>query len=148
MSSKIHHGSWSLRTVLTVVLSVLGVVAVYGATVYFKSSPDNWSTNNQIQTLTSNVSVEWDKQFIDLTAKGGYEPRNTIAKANMSTTLKVLTNDSYGCETAMVIPSLGRKGRLDPSATTTVDIPPQEPWTTLQGMCSMGMYRFAINFVK
>jgi len=59
--------------------------------------------------LTSNVSVEGDKQFIDLTAKGGYEPRNTVAKANMSTTLKVLTNDSYGCETAMVIPSLGWK---------------------------------------
>lgn len=55
------------------------------------------------------MSVEGDKQFIDLTAKGGYEPRNTVAKANMSTTLKVLTNDSYGCETAMVIPSLGWK---------------------------------------
>lgn len=85
-------------------------------------------------------------QMIELTAKGGYFPRVQAAKANMPTTLRVKTNSTFDCSSAFLIPSLGVREMLPPSGNTDIVIPPQAPGTKLSGTCSMGMYRFDVEF--
>lgn len=99
-----------------------------------------------VEQSGSNVVVENGVQVIDLTAKGGYQPRSTIASADMPTVLRVSTNATFDCSSALTIPSLGYAKNLPPSGVTEIDIPSQPSGTTLQGMCSMGMYKFSIAF--
>ena len=95
---------------------------------------------------SSNVKVEEYMQTIEISAKGGYEPKLTVAKANLSTVIKFNTDSTYDCSVAVVIPSLNYHTRLPLTGSTTLDLPPQQPGTELQGMCSMGMYSFKIKF--
>lgn len=94
----------------------------------------------------SNVRIENGAQVVAVTAKGGYAPSNSVAKANTETVLQVTTRGTFDCSSALVIPSIGYRTNLPPSGVTNIAIPPQKPGTVLQGTCSMGMYNFAINF--
>ena len=94
----------------------------------------------------SHVSIVDGTQVIAIDAKGGYAPRNTTAKANMPTTLNIKTNGTYDCSSSVSIPSLGYRTNLPPSGITPVEIPPQPAGTTINGVCAMGMYHFAVNF--
>ncbi|MBP6860161.1 MAG: hypothetical protein KBC38_01195 [Candidatus Pacebacteria bacterium] len=93
-----------------------------------------------------NVSVVDGKQIIEIGAKGGYSPRETIAKADIPTVLRVATKGTFDCSSALTIPAIGYQNSLPPSGTTDIEIPPQKPGTTLQGLCAMGMYNFSIKF--
>lgn len=86
------------------------------------------------------------KQFIDITAKGGYSPRVVVAKAGMPTTIRMTTNGTYDCSATVVIPKLSYRQFLQPSGTATIDIPADQATGTLQGLCGMGMYNFQIRF--
>ena len=94
----------------------------------------------------NNVSVVDGKQIITINAKGGYSPRTTNAKADMPTVIKMETNGSFDCSSALSIPSLGYRNNLPPSGETLIDVLPQKAGTKLQGICAMGMYNFTINF--
>ena len=84
---------------------------------------------------------------ITLYAKNdGYEPRELIAPANQQVTLNIITQDTYSCSLAFVIPSLNVQLILPPSGTTSLDIPPQKPGTVIPFSCSMGMYTGKITF--
>jgi len=107
---------------------------------------DRGSSDGVTQQDVNNVSVINGKQIIEIDAKGGYTPRITSAKAGLPTTLKVSTRGTFDCSSALVIPSLGYRNNLPPSGKTLVEIPPQDSGTTLQGLCSMGMYNFQIQF--
>ena len=85
-------------------------------------------------------------QVIDITAKGGYAPRVITASAKMPTTLRVHTKGTFDCSSSLVIPSIGYRGNLPPSGTTDIPIPAQPSGSTLQGVCGMGMYSFAVRF--
>jgi len=108
---------------------------------------DEWNQGTGVKT-TPNVRIEWDTQYIDLTAKWGYSPSKTVAKADIPTVLTVATKASYGCETEITIPSLSRNERLEPTWTKSVQIDAQPAWKVLEWMCGMGMYRFSVSFVK
>jgi plastocyanin domain-containing protein len=107
-----------------------------------------FTTKGKADTPTAqNVSINAEgHQIIDLTAKGGYSPSRTIAKAGVPTTLKVHTKGTFDCSSALVIPSLDVQTALTPSGVKEIEIPPQEPGATIEGSCSMGMYGFAIAF--
>ena len=94
----------------------------------------------------SNVNIIDGKQIITISAKGGYAPRVTTAKADMPTVIKIDTKGTFDCSLALVIPSLGYRNNLPPSGETLIDIAPQKAGTKLQGLCAMGMYSFLINF--
>ena len=94
----------------------------------------------------SNVSMEDGKQVITISAKGGYSPKLTSAKANAPTVIKMVTKNTYDCSSSLIIPQLNVTTSLEPSGTTTLTIPSQAPGTTLRGLCGMGMYRFEITF--
>ncbi len=93
-----------------------------------------------------NVSIVDGKQIIEINAKGGYLPRNSIAKANTPTAIKIITQGTFDCSSAVVIPSLGYRRNLPPSGETFIQIPPQKEGVTLQGLCAMGMYNFSVKF--
>ncbi len=94
----------------------------------------------------NNVAVVDGVQVIDIIAKGGYSPRLTMAKAGMPTVLKMNTRGTFDCSSALVIPAVNYREFLPPSGVTEITIPPQEAGSKIEGLCSMGMYSFVLNF--
>ncbi len=124
-------------------LSILiSVLALGGMVVVMQK---NSSSQEKIPS-GSNVAIVDGVQTIVITAKGGYTPRTSIAKANVPTRIAVNTNGTFDCSSSLVIPSLNIQKDLPPSGTTSVDIPPQQAGTSLQGLCGMGMYQFTMKF--
>ncbi len=94
----------------------------------------------------NNVSFTEGKQIVAITAKGGYSPKVSEARADMPTVLRIKTNGTFDCSSALTIPSIGYRENLPPSGTTDIEILPQKSGTIMQGICSMGMYHFVVNF--
>jgi plastocyanin domain-containing protein len=84
-------------------------------------------------------------QVVTVNAKGGYSPEAQTAKAGVPTVLKVVTNGTYDCSTALRVPSLGVSKRLPPTGETLISLGTPAAGR-LQGTCSMGMYSFEIEF--
>ena len=95
---------------------------------------------------SGNVTVVDGKQIITISAKGGYSPRVTSAAAGLPTVIKMDTQGTFDCSSALIIPSLSYQKYLPPSGETLIDVPPQKAGAKLQGLCSMGMYNFTVNF--
>ena len=96
--------------------------------------------------LPTNVSSVAGKQTIEISAKGGFSPRATTAKADTPTTLKIKTSGTFDCSSSVSIPKLGYQTNLPSTGETVVDVPPQKAGSTLTGLCAMGMYSFTIRF--
>ncbi len=94
----------------------------------------------------NNVSMVDGKQIIEISAKGGYSPRNTVAKAGLPTILRMKTNGTFDCSGALVIPAIQYQENLPMSGTTDIDLPAQTAGKTLQGLCAMGMKNFTVKF--
>lgn len=103
-------------------------------------------SNNTVSQSADNVSVVDGKQIITIDAKGGYSPKVTTAKAGVPTIIKVATNGTFDCSSALTIPSLGYRQNLPPSGETEIEVPSQKAGTTMRGLCAMGMYNFSVNF--
>jgi plastocyanin domain-containing protein len=86
------------------------------------------------------------RQFIDITARGGYSPRLISAKAGVETVVRVTTKDTYDCSVSLVIPKLDYRKFLGSSGTEEIVIPAEKAKGTVSGTCSMGMYSFKIVF--
>lgn len=93
----------------------------------------------------NNVSIVDGRQIIEIRAKGGYQPRRSVAQAGIPTIIRFNTNGTFDCSAAIRIPSLGINRVLPQSGTTDIDIGSQQV-LTLQGMCGMGMYPFEVEF--
>lgn len=106
-----------------------------------------WDPQGAATATSDNVSIENGKQFIDLTAKGGFSPRKTIAQAGLPTVLKVTTDGTYDCSASINIPDQSVRQLLPATGTTEIDLGTPEEMV-LQGTCSMGMYRFEIDFTS
>lgn len=99
----------------------------------------------QNEPTANNVSIVDGQQIIDITAKGGYTPRTTTAKAGIPTIIRFHTTGTFDCSSYIRIPSMNISKNLP--STGTVDIPVADPKAgALIGMCGMGMYPFQVNF--
>jgi plastocyanin domain-containing protein len=85
-------------------------------------------------------------QEISIVARGGYTPNKIQAKANLPAKLILQTQNTFDCSASIVIPKLSFQKLMKPSEKVEVDIPAQNPGTSITGLCSMGMYRFDIDF--
>lgn len=126
---------------LPMILSVLVGVLVIGGAVVFSQKPEG---SGQV---VQNVSMEGEKQIIEIDAKGGYSPKLTAAKAGVPTVLRLKTNGTYDCSSAVTIPSIGFRKNLEAAGVTEVEIPANVAQGTLEGVCSMGMYSFSVKFL-
>ena len=108
----------------------------------------NYSSSNNNDSLGidgDNVSVVDGIQIITLRARGGYQPRNSVAKAGIPTVIRFVTNNTYDCSSFVRFPSLNILKTLPPTGTTDVNIGSQEA-ISLKGSCGMGMYTFQVDF--
>lgn len=105
-------------------------------------------SNNNTQSENNNVvvKIEGNKQVLDLRVRGGYSPNVINAKANTPSILRMTTQNSFDCSTAVVISKLQYRTNLPYTGTTDLEIPAQPAGTTIDGNCSMGMYFFKIVF--
>jgi plastocyanin domain-containing protein len=129
------------RRVLNIVIAVICAPLILGGILFLirSGAQDKDGT-------ASNVKMVDGRQIIDVTAKGGYQPAMTTAKAGVPTVLRVRTSGTFDCSSALVVPQLNVSKNLPPAGVTEVPIPAQESGAVVQAMCSMGMYNFAIKF--
>lgn len=129
----------------TTVIAVVAAVLIVGGALVYASTRD--SQQAQQAAPANNVTVVDGKQIIDLTAKGGYSPLQSVAKAGMPTILRVSTKGTFDCSSALRIPSMDISRNLPQSGSTEIDLGTPQ-LGTLQGTCGMGMYPFEISFTS
>ena len=129
-----------MKSTLISILSA--AVLICGAIVLSQSksisSGDNSASEN-------NVTIVDGKQIIEIRAKGGYQPRISLAKAGIPTILRFNTSGTFDCSSSIRIPSLNISKILPQTGVTDIDLGTQKVGT-LQGTCGMGMYPFEIDF--
>ncbi len=124
----------------TIISIIAAVVLIGGAFILTKGNNDNAPV-----VAAKNVSIVDGKQIIEISAKGGYQPRKSIAKAGIPTIIRFNTNGTFDCSSSVRIPSLNISKSLPQSGATDIDIGSGQ-LGTLQGSCGMGMYLFEIDF--
>ena len=131
-----------MKTKIILIIIIVLSAFIIGMIFFLKDNSPKETSNQPL----NNVSVVDGKQIISITAKGGYFPRITNAKADIPTTIKLNTKATFDCSSAIVIPGINYRSYLPPSGETIIDIPPQKAGSSMNGTCSMGMYGFVINF--
>ena len=132
------------ESISTTNLLLVGIL-VFGAVIaYLLFSLGKSPSNNP--GIGGSVTEVDGKQYIDITAKGGFFPNTITAKSNIDSVLRVNTQNTFDCSSALVIPSLNYRTNLPATGSTEIQIPSQAPGSELNGMCAMGMYRFKIKF--
>lgn len=124
------------------VISILAAAVLIGGA--FALTSEN--SNSDADTLSvNNVTVVDGKQIIEISAKGGYQPRKSIAKAGIPTIIRFNTTGTFDCSSSVRIPSMDISKILPQTGVTDIDIGNQKV-STLQGTCGMGMYPFEVEF--
>lgn len=132
------------NTIISIIISVaLIIFAIVLTSGRVNNESDN--TKNEQKIPINNVSIVDGKQIIEITAKGGYTPRKSIAKAGIPTILRFNTNGTFDCSSSVRIPSMNIFKSLPQRGTTDIDLGTQKAGT-LNGSCGMGMYPFEISF--
>jgi len=125
---------------MTILGIVIAIVLVGGAVLLTRGKSSKNAT-----APANNVTVVDGKQIIEIHAKGGYQPRKSIAKAGIPTVLRFDTNGTFDCSASVRIPSLNINKVFPQTGTTDIDLGTQTVGT-LQGTCGMGMYPFEVDF--
>jgi sulfite exporter TauE/SafE len=146
---------WFMRFVAVVVL-VLGILSVNSGLNLAGISPLNGrqfrSQTDLDSPRTESIAAIPELQTtgpntITLKAENnGYHPRELHAPAGTDLILNLVTNNTFSCSRAFVIPSLNTEVMLPATGTVPIGIPPQEKGTQMQFTCSMGMYTGIIVF--
>lgn len=124
----------------TVLSIIIAIILIGGAIVLANNSRGTDSTAN-----ANNVSIVDGKQIIEITARGGYKPRNSVAKAGIPTIIRFETSGTFDCSSSVRIPSLNIFKSLPQSGSTDIDVGTQSVGK-LVGSCGMGMYPFEVEF--
>ena len=125
------------------IIITLGLVIGMGI-LFIGGSKSN--TNSDGVESVQNVEIRDGIQYVTIDAKAGYSPEVSTAKAGIPTKLIVRTNGTYDCSASLVIRSVGYQKILPQTGEETIDIGTPQIGQPLQGLCSMGMYNFLINF--
>ncbi|MEP7162573.1 MAG: cupredoxin domain-containing protein [Candidatus Moraniibacteriota bacterium] len=127
-----------------VIFGVLIVVGFIGVGWLMLSSNSGAPSPASSGTTGGNVSIVNGQQVIEITAKGGYLPRVSNAKAGIPTILRFNTKGTFDCSSQVRIPSMKISKSLPSSGTTDIALGELQPGV-LNGTCGMGMYPFEID---
>lgn len=122
--------------------ALLSSLIIFMFAVIIGGESDSITKNNSIGA----PKVENGRQIIEIRAKGGYTPGETVAQANIPSLIRIKTQATFDCSASLLIPALGFRTFLPSSGVTDVPVPAQKPGTTLTATCGMGMYSFRIQF--
>lgn len=123
---------------------IIGMILIGGGIVFWKGYSGGVADGSA--GTQNNVELSGEKQIVTITAKGGYTPRISRAKADTPTILRMVTKGTFDCSIALRIPALEYSQNLEPNKSIDIEIPPQKAGTSISGFCSMGMYNFRIDF--
>lgn len=132
------------KSITIAIAIIIGSAFIGGALAL--SGQNTTATPAKTGQSQNNVTVEEGKQIVTISAKGGYLPRVTEAKADMPTILRVSTNGTFDCSASLNIASMNYQKNLPATGVTDIEIPAQKAGSTFEGLCGMGMYRFEIAF--
>lgn len=121
----------------------IGFVVILGVIFIGGQKTGNNSDSGQI---IENSEIKDGIQYVVITARGGYFPRMSSAKAGVPTKLVVKTTGTYDCSTSLVIRSIGYQKVLPQKGEEIIDLGVPKTGESLIGTCSMGMYNFSIQF--
>ena len=127
----------------TIISIIVGLAIIGGAIVLAIGGKND--TANTPSVSGDNVSIVNGKQIIDLRARGGYEPRRSVAESGLPTSIKFKTAGTFDCSSSVRIPSLKISKYLPQTGSTEIDIG-TSTLGLLRGSCGMGMYPFEIDF--
>ncbi len=141
------HKPNNMSTIIVMVSIIVIVIGVFGIMAFLNKGQSSSGNPQQakLENAVNNVSMKDGKQVIEILAKGGYSPKQSIAKAGVPTVIKFKTNGTYDCSSALRMPSLNISKNLPGSGETEIEIGSREVGK-LAGTCSMGMYFFEIDF--
>jgi plastocyanin domain-containing protein len=125
----------------SIIISIIVAVVIIGGAFFITRNGDQ----NGQANVKNNVNIVDGKQIIEIRAKGGYSPLQSVAKAGVPTILRFNTSGTFDCSSAVRIPSMGISKTLPNSGVTDIDLGNQQVGV-LNGTCGMGMYPFEIEF--
>lgn len=126
---------------------IITLALVVGIGIVFLGGSGSKSSDGTASTqATQNVEVKDGVQYITIDAKGGYSPKVSTAKGDIPTKLVLNTDATYDCSASLAIRSVGFQKVLSPTGQEVIDIGTPKAGEPLKGVCSMGMYNFAVNF--
>lgn len=85
-------------------------------------------------------------QYVKIKAKAGYTPEISSAEGGLPTKLIVTTEESFDCSAALIIRSIDYKKILPQTGEEIIDLGTPKEGDSIEGVCSMGMYSFVVNF--
>ncbi len=125
---------------ITIISVIIGIALIGGVFMLGKGGG-----TTVVASYPNNVSIVDGIQIVEITARGGYQPRKSVAKAGVPTVIRFDTNGTFDCSSSVRIPSLNISKILPQSGSTDIDIGTGQ-LGILEGMCGMGMYQFNIEF--
>lgn len=121
---------------------IISIALIIGAVIFV----DGRESDKTVEPVDAgNVSIENGVQIVEITARGGYQPRVTVAKAGVPTIVRFNTRGTFDCSSSVRIPSMNISKFLPQTGSTDIDLGVRKVGT-LSGSCSMGMYPFSIEF--
>jgi len=102
-------------------------------------------STNKGNRSAGNVETKDEVQHVTINVGGGYTPQISTAVAGVPTKLIMKSNGTFDCSAFLVIPDMNYRATLPRTGETEIDLGTREVGT-LNGLCSMGMYNFTINF--
>ena len=126
----------------TITSIIIAIIFIGGAIIIVNKN----SVNSEVNIPINNISMIDGKQIIEINAKGGYQPRKSVAKSNIPTIIRFNTNNTFDCSSLVVIPSMSIRKYLPQSGSADIDIGTKEKGR-LVGSCGMGMYPFEVEFI-
>lgn len=134
-----------MKNLVTLVLVVLAVIGLFLILRKDKPQVRQNQSINYTKAPAQNVSIVDGIQIIEIRARGGYSPRQSVAKAGLLTVIRFDSKGTFDCSASVRIPSLRISQSLDFSGSTDIDIGTPKVGL-MKGSCSMGMYPFEIDF--
>ncbi len=141
---------WFMRFVAVVLLgfglvSINNGLVLIGSPIAITNPEIALSSSKQVSSQQAAPSVP--NTLLTLSAvNSGYLPRTLYAKADAEILMNVVTQGTYSCARALVIPYLRYETVLPETGTISIHIPPQPVGTVIRFSCSMGMYTGKIVF--
>lgn len=136
----------NIYIIISLALTVGIVWLLIGNTSELISQQSN--DDNSFSSIENVVTEKDGIQYINILARGGYNPSKIKAKAGVKTKLVFQTKGTYDCSSAVYIPKLDYRTQLPANGSTIVDVPAEKARDNFDIVCAMGMFRAEIDFTS